>query len=109
VRGAFDFPIASVAAVARFEDDLCAEARVTLQGVATAPLPLPEAEALLRGQRWTPDLMEAAAEVAYRAAHPMDNTSGTIALRKRIIRSYTRQALTTLAAGPATTAATQAS
>jgi 4-hydroxybenzoyl-CoA reductase subunit beta len=101
VRGAFDFPIASVAAVARFEDDVCAEARLTLQGVATAPLPLPEAEALLRGQRWTPELIEAAAEVAYRAAHPMDNTSGTIALRKRIIRSYTRQALATLAAGPA--------
>ncbi|HEX2349447.1 MAG TPA: FAD binding domain-containing protein [Ktedonobacterales bacterium] len=109
VRGAFDFPIASVAAVARFDGDLCAEARVTLQGVAPAPLPLPEAEALLRGQRWTPELIEAAAEVAYRAAHPMDNTSGTIALRKRIIRSYTRQALATLAAGPATTAATQAS
>jgi 4-hydroxybenzoyl-CoA reductase subunit beta len=109
VRGAFDFPIASVAAVARFEDDLCAEARVTLQGVATAPLPLPEAEALLQGQRWTPELIEAAAEVAYRAAHPMDNTSGTIALRKRIIRSYTRQALTTLAAGPTSGAAAQAS
>lgn len=109
VRGAFDFPIASVAAVARFEDGLCAEAHVTLQGVATAPLPLPEAEALLRGQRWTPELIEAAAEIAYRAAHPMDNTSGTIALRKRIIRSYTRQALTTLAADPATAAGAQAS
>ncbi len=109
VRGAFDFPIASVAAVARLEDDLSAEARVTPQGVPTAPLPLPEAEALLRGQRWTPELIEAAAEIAYRAAHPMDNTSGTIALRKRIIRSYTRQALATLAAGPATAAGAQAS
>ncbi|HEU5344997.1 MAG TPA: FAD binding domain-containing protein, partial [Ktedonobacterales bacterium] len=48
VRGAFDFPIASVAAAARFEDDICAEARLTLQGVATAPLELTEAEALLR-------------------------------------------------------------
>ena len=100
VRGAFDFPIASVAAAARFEDDICAEARLTLQGVATAPLELTEAEALLRGKRWTPELIEAAAEVAYRVAHPIDNTSGTIALRKRIIRSYTRQALATLAAGP---------
>ena len=100
VRGAFDFPIASVAAAARFEDDICAEARLTLQGVATAPLELTEAEALLRGKRWTPELIEAAAEIAYRVAHPMDNTSGTIALRKRIIRSYTRQALATLAAGP---------
>ncbi len=97
VRGSFDFPIASVAAAARFEGDVCAEARLTLQGVATSPLPLPEAEALLTGQRWTPDLIEAAAEVALRASHPMDNTSGTIALRKRVIRAYTRQALAGLA------------
>ena len=109
VRGAFDFPIASVAAAARFEDDICAEARLTLQGVATAPLELTEAEALLRGKRWTPELIEAAAEVAYRVAHPMDNTSGTIALRKRIIRAYTRQALATLAAGPAGAEGAQAS
>jgi len=93
VRGAFDFPIASVAAVARFEDDICVEARLVLQGVGTAPLSLPEADALLRGERWSPDLIEAAAEIALRAVHPMDNTSGTIALRKRVIRAYTRQAL----------------
>jgi 4-hydroxybenzoyl-CoA reductase subunit beta len=98
IRGAFDFPIASVAAVAHFEDGVCVAVRLALQGVATAPLPLPEAETLLVGQRWTADLIEAAAEVALRAAHPMDNTSGTIALRKRIIRAYTRQALTQLAA-----------
>lgn len=98
VRGAFDFPIASVAAVARFTDGVCTEARLTLQGVATAPLPLPEADALLRGRRWTAEVIEEAAEIAYRAAHPMDNTSGTIALRKRIIRAYTRQALAALAA-----------
>jgi 4-hydroxybenzoyl-CoA reductase subunit beta len=97
VRGAFDFPIASVAAAARFEGDICAEAHLTLQGVATAPLPLPEAEALLLGQRWTPDLLDAAADIAYREAHPMDNTSGTIALRKRVIRAYTRNALASLA------------
>ncbi|HEX9038330.1 MAG TPA: FAD binding domain-containing protein [Ktedonobacterales bacterium] len=97
VRGAFDFPIASVAAAARFDGGVCVEARLTLQGVATAPLPLPEAEALLAGQPWTPDLIEAAADIALRAAHPMDNTSGTIALRKRVIRAYTRDALAALA------------
>jgi 4-hydroxybenzoyl-CoA reductase subunit beta len=94
VRGAFDFPIASVAAVARFEGDLCVDARLVLQGVATAPAALTEAEELLRGQRWTPDLIEEAAAIAYRHAHPMDNTAGTIALRRRIVKSYTEKALT---------------
>jgi 4-hydroxybenzoyl-CoA reductase subunit beta len=98
VRGSFDFPIASVAAAARFEGDLCAEVRIVLQGVATHPIPLPEVEELLRGQRWTPDLLESAAESAYRAAHPMDNTSGTIALRRRVVKSYTRRALESLLA-----------
>jgi CO/xanthine dehydrogenase FAD-binding subunit len=93
VRGAFDFPIAAVAAAGRFDGDVCLDARLILQGVATRPLRVPEAEALLRGERWTPERVEAAAEIAYKTAHPMDNTSGTIALRRRIVRAYTRQAL----------------
>jgi 4-hydroxybenzoyl-CoA reductase subunit beta len=93
VRGSFDFPIAAVAAAARFDGAICTEVHLVLQGLATHPLPLPEAEALLRDKPWTPDLLEAAAEVAYKTAHPMDNTSGTIALRRRVVRAYTRQAL----------------
>ena len=93
VRGSFDFPIVGVAVAARFDGDVCAEARVVLQAVATHPLPLPTVAAMLRGQRWTPDLLDAAAEEAYRIAHPMDNTSGTIALRRRMVRAYTRRAL----------------
>lgn len=96
VRGAFDFPIVSVAAAARFDGGICADARLVLQAVATRPLPLPEAEALLRGQPWTPELIEAAADMAYKTAHPMDNTSGTIALRRRMVRAYTRRALESL-------------
>jgi 4-hydroxybenzoyl-CoA reductase subunit beta len=96
VRGAFDFPIASVAAAARFEGDTCADVRLVLQAVDTQPQPLPEVEALLRGQRWTPELIESAADNAYKLAHPMDNTPGTIALRRRMIKSYTRRALTSL-------------
>lgn len=96
VRGAFDFPIVSVAAAARFDGGICADARLVLQAVATRPLALPEAEALLRGQPWTPELIEAAADVAYKTAHPMDNTSGTIALRRRMVRAYTRRALESL-------------
>jgi 4-hydroxybenzoyl-CoA reductase subunit beta len=96
VRGAFDFPIASVAVSARFEGDACADVHLILQGVATAPVALPEAEALLRRERWTSELLDEAADIAYRMAHPMDNTTGTIALRRRMIRSLTRRALEAL-------------
>lgn len=96
VRGSFDFPIVGVAAAARFEGETCMDARLVLQAVATQPLPLPEAEDLLRGQPWTPELIEAAAEIAYKTAHPMDNTSGTIALRRRMVKAYTRRALEAL-------------
>ena len=98
VRGSFDFPIVGVAVAARFDGDVCVEARIVLQAVATHPLSLPTVNTMLRGQRWTPDLLDAAAEEAYRMAHPMDNTSGTIALRRRMVRAYTRRALESLLA-----------
>ena len=99
VRGSFDFPIVGVAVAARFDGEMCTEARVVLQAVATHPVALPVVDEMLRNQRWTPDLLDAAAEEAYRAAHPMDNTSGTIALRRRMVRAYTRRALESLLAG----------
>src|SRR5690242_20576447 len=99
VRGSFDFPIVGVAVAARFEGDHCMQARVVLQAVATHPVALPAVDEMLENQRWTPELLDAAAEEAYRAAHPMDNTSGTIALRRRMVRAYTRRALESLLAG----------
>jgi len=81
---------------AHFDGDICTDARVVLQAVDTHPLPLPAADALLRDRRWTPDLIDAAAEIAYRTAHPLDNTAGTIALRRRMVRASTRRVLTAL-------------
>jgi 4-hydroxybenzoyl-CoA reductase subunit beta len=96
VRGSFDFPIASVAAVAHFQGNVCLDAHLVLQGIDTAPVSLPSAESLLSGTSWTPELLEEAASVAFREAHPMDNTSGTISLRRRIVQTYTRRALSQL-------------
>jgi 4-hydroxybenzoyl-CoA reductase subunit beta len=99
VRGSFDFPIASVAAVARFQGDICLDAHLVLQGIDTAPISLPGAESLLTGTSWTTELLEEAATLAYREAHPMDNTAGTISLRRRIVQAYTQRALSRLRAG----------
>jgi 4-hydroxybenzoyl-CoA reductase subunit beta len=99
IRGSFDFPIVGVAVAARFDGETCTQARVVLQAVATHPIALPAVDEMLQNQRWTPELLDAAAEEAYRVSHPMDNTSGTIALRRRMVRAYTRRALESLLAG----------
>ena len=70
VRGSFDFPIVGVAVAARFDGEICTEARVVLQAVATHPVALPAVDEMLRGQRWTPELLDAAAEEAYRVGAP---------------------------------------
>jgi 4-hydroxybenzoyl-CoA reductase subunit beta len=96
IRGSFDFPIVGVAVAARFDGETCTQARVVLQAVATHPIALPAVDEMLQNQRWTPELLDAAAEEAYRVSHPMDNTSGTIALRRRMVRAYMRRALESL-------------
>jgi 4-hydroxybenzoyl-CoA reductase subunit beta len=96
IRGSFDFPIVGVAVAARFDGETCTQARVVLQAVATHPIALPAVDEMLQNQRWTPELLDAAAEEAYRMSHPMDNTSGTIALRRRMVRAYMRRALESL-------------
>ena len=61
-RLSYAFALVSVAVVMRLEaDGSIAEARLALGGVAPKPWRVPEAEALLRGQRPTPEAFGAAA------------------------------------------------
>jgi 4-hydroxybenzoyl-CoA reductase subunit beta len=92
-RESFDFPIAGVAVGLRLDGDTVADVRVATTGMFSAPLPLRSVEDTLRGQRLSPDLIEAAAEAGYREAHPVDNTSGTIVQRKNTVRVFLRRAL----------------
>ena len=73
-RGSFDFPVAAVAAAARFDGDRIMEARIVLGAVASRPLEVPAAAARLAGQSLTDDLIASVADDAYTLAKPMDNT-----------------------------------
>jgi len=92
-RESFDFPIAGVAVSLKLDGDTVADVRTATTGMFPAPLPLRAVEDTLRGQRLTPDLIEAAAEAGYKEAHPVDNTSGTIVQRKNTVRVFIRRAL----------------
>ncbi|MDR7482602.1 MAG: FAD binding domain-containing protein [Armatimonadota bacterium] len=100
-RGAIDFPILGVAAAVRLEPDgTCGHARVVLGAVASQPLRSPAAERLLLGQRLTPEVIDAAAEAAWKPSKPLDNTDLTLGYRKAMVRVYVRRALRELAGLP---------
>jgi 4-hydroxybenzoyl-CoA reductase subunit beta len=92
-RGSFDFPVASVAAAARFDGDRIVEARIVLGALASRPLEVPAAAGRLAGQTLTDDLITSVADDAYTLAKPMDNTDFELVWRKRTVRSLVTSAL----------------
>ena len=99
LRNSFDFPILGVAAVARCDDaGTCVDARLVLNAVAPKPVEVPAAAAALIGTRLEDDALEAAADAAFAAGKPLDNTSATIPYRKRMVRVFARRTLGDLVA-----------
>jgi 4-hydroxybenzoyl-CoA reductase subunit beta len=92
-RGSFDFPVAAVAAAARFDGDTIVEARIVLGAVASRPLVVPVAAERLAGQTLSDDLIAAVADDAYTLAKPMDNTDFELVWRKKVVRSLVTSAL----------------
>ena len=92
-RGSFDFPVASVAAAARFDGDTIVDARIVLGAVSSRPLLVAAAGERLAGQRLTADMIVSVADDAYALAKPMDNTDFELVWRKKIVRSLVRSAL----------------
>jgi len=92
-RGAFDFPVLSVAAAVKLDGDEIDAARIVLGAVASRPVGCEKAAAFLIGQRLTDEVIAHAAELAAEPARPMDNTDFTLVWRKRVTRDFVRFAL----------------
>jgi len=93
-RGAFDFPVLSVAAAARFAvDGTVEQARVVLGAVASEPRISEPAAELLQGARLTDATIAEAGAAAARLAKPMDNTDFTLQWRKRVAAELVGYAL----------------
>jgi 4-hydroxybenzoyl-CoA reductase subunit beta len=93
-RQAFDFPIAGVAAAARWENGVVSDVRMAITALGSRPVAI-DASAL-RGTKLEDDAIAAVADATHRAARPMDNTSGTISQRKRAARVFAERALRSL-------------
>jgi len=89
-----DFAIVGVAVrVVLAPDGTVAEARIGLNGAASRTLRATDAEAVLRGERPSPELLARAGEAAARQSAPLDDIDGSAGYKRRVIGVYTRRAL----------------
>jgi len=95
-RGSFDFPIVGLAAAVRLERGIVREARVAMTAVGSRPMLVDAAATALVGSKLEDDAIAAAAAAAHKLARPMDNTSGTIAQRKKTVPVFATRALASL-------------
>jgi len=95
-RGSFDFPILGLAAAVRMDGGVVREARLAMTAVGSRPMLVDAAAAVLLGSRLEDDAIAAAADAAHKIARPMDNTSGTIAQRKKTVPVFATRALAAL-------------
>jgi 4-hydroxybenzoyl-CoA reductase subunit beta len=97
-RGSIDFPLLGVACALHLAPSGIVEhARIVLGAIASYPVEAKQAEAILVGQKLTPDVIAAAALAAYQPAKPMDNADASYAWRKKMVRVYVERALNELA------------
>jgi 4-hydroxybenzoyl-CoA reductase subunit beta len=94
-RASFDFPVLGVAA--RIEGNGKVErADLVLNALGPAPLHCPAAEHALVGEPLTDESIAEAADLAPRAARPLDNTDHMPSWRKKMIRVHVQRALEAL-------------
>ena len=89
-----DFAIVSVAVLVELDStgDI-AEARVAVSGVATEPVRVTDAEAVLRGASPEPDVLEAAGAAASQQISPTSDLHGTAAYRRHLTGALVRRGL----------------
>ncbi|HJZ67018.1 MAG TPA: FAD binding domain-containing protein, partial [Blastocatellia bacterium] len=85
-REAWTHAVVSAAVVLELERQVCRSARVVLGGVAPIPWRLPKVEAMLSGQRITPQLATKAGEAAVEGAAPLAKNEYKIGLTKAVVK-----------------------
>lgn len=99
IRGSIDYPLAGVALAMKVEDGVCLDARVGLTAVNPAPLLVREIGAMLTGQRYSSELVEAASRAVIRTGKPLKTSVSTPEYRREMLQVFTRRALTRLWSG----------
>jgi carbon-monoxide dehydrogenase medium subunit len=92
-RGKVDICAASVGAAVVFKGETCQEVRIFLGAVGPTPLRALETESLVRGQAFTPELIEQAGAKASAEARPITDVRASADYRRQMVGVLTRRAL----------------
>ena len=85
-REAWTHAVVSAAIVLDMDKQICRSARIVLGGVAPIPWRLPKIEAMLAGQRITPELAAKTGEAAVVGARPLAKNKYKIPLTKAVVK-----------------------
>ncbi len=85
-REAWTHAVVSAAIVLEMDRQICRGARIVLGGVAPIPWRLPKVEAMLVGQRITPELAAKASEASVEGAHPLAKNKYKVPLTKAVVK-----------------------
>ena len=85
-REAWTHAVVSAAIALEMDQQICRSARVVLGGVAPIPWRLQKVEAMLIGQRITPELAAQAGEASVEGAHPLAKNKYKVPLTKAVVK-----------------------
>lgn len=85
-REAWTHAVVSAVIVLEMDQQVCRSARIVLGGVAPIPWRLPKVEAMLAGQRITPELAAKAGEASVEGAHPLAKNKYKVPLTKAVVK-----------------------
>lgn len=94
-RKVLDTAVVGVAVVidAKSKDGVCREVRIGLGAVGPTPFRARKAEAVLRGQRLSPEAIGQAAELAASEAQPIDDVRASADYRREMVQVLARRAI----------------
>ncbi len=95
---AIDWAIVGIASWLVFDGDVVSDAAVGLTALGSTPLRATGVEQLLRGQKWSRDLAQAAAQRASDGLDPLSDRHGSAAYRLHLARVLTERSLIAAAA-----------
>jgi aerobic carbon-monoxide dehydrogenase medium subunit len=92
-RTAMDIAVVCGAAMLQLTDGTCENARIALGAVGPTPLLATRAEAALRGQALTDQVIAEASRIASEEARPIDDVRSTAEYRREMVRVLTQRGL----------------
>ena len=92
-RRAMDLAIVGVAVVVIPEDGVCTDIRIALGAVAPTPIRAKRAEGILRGQRFSEEVIEKAAQTAAEESQPIDDYRASAEYRREMVKVLIRRAI----------------